>query len=140
MKGCIFLQTDFLKNCVKGMLISILSSVVLLFVFGWICYTREDPSILLGILGRVALYLSVFIGGFFASRFNREKGLLSGLATGGAFMLFVIMLSLFLRSGDEPLRFMTWVMFLLIALVGTVGGYLGVPSGKRKRKKNRKKR
>lgn len=140
MKGCIFLQTEFWKNSVKGFLVSILSSAVLLLLFGWICYTREDPAALAGILGRIALYLSAFLGGFFASRFNREKGLLSGLTTGGVFMLFVVMLSLFLRSGNEPIKFMTWVMFLLILLVGTAGGYLGVPSGKRRKKKNRKKR
>ena len=140
MKGCIFLQTEFWKNSVKGLLVSILSGAVLLLLFGWICYMREDPSALLGILGRAALYISAFLGGFFASRFNREKGLLSGLATGGAFMLFVVMLSMFLRSGNEPIKFMTWVMFLLILLVGTAGGYLGVPSGKRRKKKNRKKR
>ncbi len=134
------MQNDFLKNSVKGLLVSIVSSAVLLLLFGWICYTREDPSALSGILGRVALYLSAFLGGFFASRFNREKGLLSGLATGGAFMLFVMMLSFLLRSGNEPAKFMTWVMFLLILLVGIAGGYLGVPSGKRRKKKNRKKR
>ncbi|MBR5322025.1 MAG: TIGR04086 family membrane protein [Clostridia bacterium] len=140
MKGCIFLQTGFLKNSVKGFLVAILSSGILLLLFGWICYTREDPSALSGILGRAALYISAFLGGFFAARFNREKGLLSGLATGGAFMLFVALLSMLLRGESEPIRFMTWVMFLLILLVGTVGGYLGVPSGKRRKRKNKKKR
>ena len=134
------MQTEFWKNSVKGFLVSILSSAVLLLVFGWICFTREDPAALSGILGRTALYLSAFLGGFFASRFNREKGLLSGLTAGGAFMLFVVMLSLFLRSGNEPVKFMTWVMFLLILLVGTAGGYLGVPSGKKRKRKNKKKR
>ena len=134
------MQTEFWKNSVKGLLVSILSSAVLLLLFGWICYTREDPSALLGILGRAGLYISAFLGGFFAAKFNREKGLLSGLAAGGAFMLFVIMLSLFLRSGSESIKFMTWVMFLLILLIGTAGGYLGVPSGKKRKRKNKKKR
>lgn len=134
------MQTGFLKNSVKGFLVAILSSGILLLLFGWICYTREDPSALSGILGRAALYISAFLGGFFAARFNREKGLLSGLATGGAFMLFVALLSMLLRGESEPIRFMTWVMFLLILLVGTVGGYLGVPSGKRRKRKNKKKR
>lgn len=134
------MQTGFLKNSVKGFLAAIFSSGILLLLFGWICYTREDPSALAGILGRVALYISAFLGGFLAARFNREKGLLSGLATGGAFMLFVALLSMILRGENEPVKFMTWIMFLLILLVGTVGGYLGVPSGKKKKRKNKKKR
>ena len=134
------MQTGFLKNSVKGFLVAILSSGILLLLFGWICYTREDPSALSGILGRAALYISAFLGGFFAAKSNREKGLLSGLATGGAFMLFVALLSMLLRGENEPVKFMTWVMFLLILLVGTVGGYLGVPSGKRRKRKNKKKR
>ena len=69
-----------------------------------------------------------------------EKGLVSGLATGGIFMLVVIMLSLFLRDGSSPMGFITWVMFLLVALIGGVGGYFGVPSTKKRKKKNKKKR
>ena len=139
MKGCIFLRAEFFKNSIKGVLVSILSGAVLLLLFGWICFSRADPSALTGILGRAALYISAFLGGFFAARFNREAGLLSGLLTGGIFMLFVIMLSLFLRGGSEPIGFMTWIMFLLVALLGGVGGYLGTPNGKkRKRRKKRK--
>ncbi len=134
------MQTDFFKNCIKGLLASLLASVILLFVFTWICYTREDPSMMISILGMVALYLSAFIGGFIASRFNRQNGLLSGLATGGVFMLVVIMLSFILRSGKESVGFVTWLLFLLITVVSAVGGYLGVPSGKKRRRKNKKKR
>lgn len=139
MKGCIFLRGDFFKNSIKGVLVSILSSAVLLLLFGWICFSRADPSALTGILGRAALYISAFLGGFFAARFNRETGLLSGLLTGGIFMLFVIMLSLFLRGGSEPMGFMTWIMFLLVALLGGVGGYLGTPNGKKRKRRKRRK-
>lgn len=133
------MQTNFIKNCVKGFLVSILSSVVLLLLFGWICFMQEDPDGLIGILGRVALYVSAFLGGLFASRFNRSMGLVSGLTTGGIFMLTVVMLSMFLRESDSPLSFMTWVMFLLIAVVAALGGYFGVPSGKRKKRRAHKK-
>ena len=140
MKGCIFLQTLFLKNCVKGLLTAMLTSLCLIFVFGWISNSMEDPSRLVGLFGRSALYISAFFGGFVSARANREKGLLSGLATGGVFMLVVIMLSLFLRDGSSPMGFVTWIMFLLIALISGVGGYFGVPSGKKRKKKNKKKR
>ena len=129
------MQTNFIKNCVKGLLVSIFSSVALLLLFGWICFMQEDPDGLIGILGRVALYVSAFLGGFFASRFNRSMGLISGLTTGGVFMLTVVLLSMFLRESDSPLSFMTWVMFLLIAVVAALGGYFGVPSGKRKKRR-----
>jgi putative membrane protein (TIGR04086 family) len=140
MKGCIFLQTFFLKNCVKGLLTAMLTSVGLIFIFGWICNSQSDPSRLVGILGRVALYISAFSGGFVAARTNKEKGLLSGLATGGIFMLVVIMLSLLLRDGSSSVGLITWVMFLLVALISGLGGYFGVPSGKKRKKKNKKKK
>ncbi|MBQ6701400.1 MAG: TIGR04086 family membrane protein [Clostridia bacterium] len=134
------MQTLFFKNCVKGLLAAMLTSLCLIFLFGWISNSMEDPSRLLGLFGRSALYISAFIGGFVSARANMEKGLVSGLATGGIFMLVVIMLSLFLRDGSSPMGFITWVMFLFVALIGGVGGYFGVPSTKKRKKKNKKKR
>ena len=140
MKGCIFLQTAFFKNCVKGLLASMLTSIALIFMFGWICNSQKDPSALAGVFGRAALYIGALTGGIVSARTNREKGLVSGLATGGVFMLVVIILSLMLRDGSSPVSFVTWVMFLLVALVSGVGGYIGVPSHKKRKKKNKKRR
>ena len=133
------MEKAFFKNCVKGLLVGISASVLLLFLFGWICYTKNDPAPLMGILGRAALYISVFAGGFAASRFNKGMGLLSGVCTGTAFMLTVLTVSLLLRNG-QPIGLLGWVMFLLVVAVGTAGGFLGVPSGKKRKKHSRRRK
>lgn len=133
------MEKAFLKNCVKGLLVAVCASVILLFLFGWICYTKDDPAPLMGILGRAALYLSVFAGGFAASKFNKGMGLLSGVCTGTAFMLTVLTVSLFIRDG-QPIGILGWVMFLLVAAVGTAGGFLGVPTGKKRKKHSRRRK
>ncbi|MBE6718216.1 MAG: TIGR04086 family membrane protein [Ruminococcaceae bacterium] len=133
------MNTSFLKNCVKGFVAAILASVLLIFTFGYFCYTSKDPDSLINLLSMITLYAGAFIGGFVASRFNREMGLLSGLATGGLFMFFVLVLSLILNDGNGETTFLKWVMFFLVALASAVGGYLGVPNFK-KRKKHKKKR
>ena len=130
----------FFKNCVKGFLVSVVSGVLLLFLFGWICYAREDPSALIDIFGKATLYISALAGGFAAAKFNGEKSGLSGLGSGGIFMLFMVILALFLKSGQAPVSVMTWVMFLSLALVGALGGYIANPKGRSKRRKRRKSR
>ena len=139
MKGCIFLQKVFLKNCVKGLLTAMLTSIALVFLFGWICNGAKDPAALAGVFGRTALYLGAFTGGVVSAKANREKGLVSGLATGGVFMLAVVILSLILRDGSQPISFMSWVMFFLVALISGVGGFIGVPSHKKKKRRKKKK-
>ena len=133
------MQAGFIKNVVKGFLVAALTSVVLLFVFGWICGTQEDPEGLIGILGRAALYVSALAGGFAAARFNREKGLICGLSAGGGLMLTVMLISLFLR-GDSPMGMLVWTMFLFIPLVAAVGGYIGIPQKKKRKKRNKKRK
>lgn len=133
------MQISFWKNGVIGFLSAVLVSALLLLLFGWLCVTREDPEQLIGILGSVALYVSAAVGGFVAARFNKKDGLLSGLVSGGALMLLVIVLSFILREGQERATVLNWIMFFIIPAVSAFGGYVGIPSGK-KRKKHRKKR
>ena len=140
MKGCIFLQAVFFKNCVKGFLASVALGVGLLFLFGWICYAREDPVELMGVFAKLTLYISALAGGFVAAKLNSGKGVFSGVASGALFMLFTVILALFLQSGQSPVSPMTWVMFLSLAIAGAVGGYIANPKGKTKRRKKRNSR
>ena len=73
---------------------SVLSSVFLIFGLGYLCYTNKDPDSLIKLLSYVAVYVGAFIGGFIASRLNKQSGVLSGLAVGGMFMAFIVMLFL----------------------------------------------
>ena len=128
------MQNNFFKNCVKGFVIAALSGVALVFLAGLICMYTEDPRVMIKPLGIAALYLSAIIGGIVAAKINKIQGLLTGSVVGGMFALFVGLLSLILRDGNDKMGFVTVVMFLLIVPAGSVGGFLGVPT-KSKRKK-----
>ncbi len=131
------MQVNFIKNCLKGVLAAIISSAVLLLVLSFIAYTRADPDSYVSIFAGAALYVSAFICGFVAVKKNRESGLLCGLTSGGIFTLMIIGLSLIMRTtdgGGSPLR---WVMYLVILGISTLGGVVGVPSGKVKRNKRK---
>ena len=134
------MQINFFKNCVKGFLSSVLAGALLILLFGYICYTREDPDLLLKPLGLTALYVSSLCGGFVSSRFNKEQGLLSGAATGGIFALFILVISFILRSEGEAVGFLGWILYLAVAFAGAVGGYIGKPSAKKRRKKHNRKK
>lgn len=138
MKGCIFLQKDILKNSVKGLLVGLGVSAVLLTIFGYICYTREDPSSLFKPLGIAALFLGSFAGGFMAARFNKTNGLAAGALTGLFMMLFVILISLFLRPENKSIGLINWLLYVGVAIIGAVGGRFGVPASKRRKKRARR--
>jgi len=134
------LNSLFFKNCVKGFIASIISAILLVFVFGYFCYTSKDPDSLINLVSMAVLYIGAFVGGFLSSRFNRGMGLLSGAVTGGIFMLFVVVLSLISSNNVGEGGFVRWIMFLLIVVISSVGGYIGIPkSKKRKKHKSRRK-
>ncbi len=133
------MQVNFIKNCLKGVLTAIILSVVLLLVFSFIAYTRDDPDSYLTIFAGVALYASAFVCGFVAAKKNRQSGLLCGLVSGIVFMALVILLSLLGRNTDEGTSNLRWVMYLVICGISLLGGIIGVPSkAVRKRKKTRR--
>ena len=129
------MQVNFIKNCLKGVLAAIISSAVLLLVLSFIAYTRADPDSYVTIFASVALYVSAFICGFVAVKKNRESGLLCGLVSGAIFTMLIIGMSLIARTTDESSSNLKWVIYLVILGVSALGGVIGVPSGKMKRKK-----
>ncbi|MBR5314430.1 MAG: TIGR04086 family membrane protein [Clostridia bacterium] len=132
------MQKEIIKNSVKGFVVSIALSVVLLMVCGYICYTRQDPVALFKPLGVAVLYISAFGGGFAAARFHKVDGMLVGAFTGILLMGFVIVLSLFLRQGGEGAGILRWFLYLLIAFTCAFGGRFGIPTSKKRQKRAKK--
>ncbi|MBQ7968952.1 MAG: TIGR04086 family membrane protein [Clostridia bacterium] len=132
------MQKQIIKNSVKGFLVSMALSVVLLMICGYICYTRQDPASLFKPLGIAVLYISAFAGGFAAARFNKTDGMLAGLFTGIMLMVFIIILSLFLRQNGEGTGIIRWFLYVFVAFICAFGGRLGIPSVKKRRKRSKK--
>ena len=128
-----------IKKSVLSFLIALGASAVLLAVFGYICYTREDPGVLFKPLGMTALYLSALTGGLVSARLNRSNTVLSSALTGLLFMLSVVVISFIIRPDSESIGITNWLLYFLIIVVSTVGGFVYRPSAK-KRKKQRRRR
>lgn len=139
MKGCVFLPIDFLKNCSKGLLLSIIAAAVLVMLFGGVCFTMDDPKAYIGVFGLASLYVSAFAGGLASAKANGKNGLLAGLATGLVFTVLTVALS-FLFSNGHRIGGIKWLMLFLVCIVSGIGGYLGVPSSKKKKKHYAKKK
>ncbi len=133
------MQKELLKNGIKGFLVSVITSVLLLLLFGLVCYTRENPLAFFKPLGLIALYLSSLVGGFFASRFAKSNNVLASVISGGIFAIFTLVLSFFVRSESENIGIIGWLMYLAVALIGAFGGII-VRKPTRRKKKHRKRR
>lgn len=68
--------------------------------------------------------IATFFGGFSASLYTKEKGILIGLASGGVFLIIVAMVSLF--SYENTLGIASIGKAAAILLSGAIGGILGV--------------
>ena len=132
------MQKELLKNGVKGFLVSIGTSVLLIFLFGYICYLQEDPRGLFAALGLTALYVSAVVGGISAALFNKSNGLTVGAISGLLFMLFVVIVSFFLRPANETIGVLGWVLYIAILAVSVVGGLLIKKPSKRRKKRSKR--
>lgn len=68
--------------------------------------------------------IAVFLGGFLSSLYMKEKGILVGLASGGVFLLVVVLVSLFYY--ENALGIASIGKAAAIFLSGAIGGILGV--------------
>lgn len=137
MKECFYLQTDFLKNMIKGFLVAVLTSAVLIVLFGYVCYKSRDPEGLFGTLGLTALYISSFAGGLASALFNKKNGWMIGGATGLLLAVVILLISFFVRPAGETVGLLGWIVYLLVAVVSWIGGVFG---GLKKHKKHKRKK
>lgn len=113
----------------KAILLSIgiiaIASAVLLAVSALILGKMKTlPKGAVPILTTVLGSLAVFLGGFAASCYAKEKGVLLGAASGLIFSLCIALISVLLFKNDFTLASVG--KFAAILLSGSIGGILGV--------------
>lgn len=113
----------------KAMLLSIgimaVVSVVLLALSAVILGKMKVlPKGAIPILTTISGCLAVFLGGFAASGYAKEKGVLLGAGSGIFFSLCIALLSVLLFKNDFSLA--SAGKFAAILLSGSIGGILGV--------------
>ena len=82
------------------------------------------PRGIIPVLTTVVGCLAVFLGGFLASAYTKENGLLLGLISGGIFVFCTALVSVLLFQNDFNIASAGKLAAILLS--GSIGGVLGV--------------
>ena len=129
--------SSFLLHSGIGFLSALLFSLPLTLIGAVVCASSHDPLGRILPISLIILYLSSLFGGWITRRLHRTSALLCGLSSGILLMVFSLFLSLFFPD-SQPFSF--GIAFLLRALIlffSILGGYLGAPRPKQRKKRRR---
>lgn len=109
----------------KGTAVAIAFTLMSTFFLGMTYHFSGLGESTLPIVTSILLFISVFLGGFTASRQSKSKGLYHGLGTGiVVFLLIWLLMVIFIPTGTT---FIPLMQKLFVCLVGgTLGGIFGV--------------
>ncbi|HBV97629.1 MAG: hypothetical protein JL50_03700 [Peptococcaceae bacterium BICA1-7] len=109
----------------RGMIAALALALTGSFFLGTLYHFTGIKETTLPLASSILLFLSVFTGGLFSSRFSGSRGLLHGITVGLVIFLIIWLLTgLFLPGG---LGLISIIQKLLIcAAGGTLGGIVGV--------------
>ncbi len=115
-------------NIIKGVFISIICTLVFLFIFAIILtYTEISESFIAPVI-IVITAISIFIGSSIGNIKMRKNGLLNGALIGGIYLL-----SIYLLSGIINQNFSLTLQSIIIIVAGIVCGMFGGIIGVNKR-------
>lgn len=114
-----------LINIIKGSTISIIVTLVLLFVFSLILtYTKLQESIIVPVV-IIITAISILIGSSISSLKIRKKGIINGALVGLIYILTIYLLSSITGSGFS-LNITSIIMMISSVIAGIIGGIIGV--------------
>ncbi len=128
------------RSSARGAAIGLLLSVVLAVVICAAILGLDDPDALIFPLSLAALYASAFIAGLVATAKNGGSALVSGLLSGGIFMLVYMLVSLFFPA-ELSARYGIFASLLfrvLIIVFSILGGYAATAKPHRSHKPKRR--
>ena len=118
-------ENKILSPMIKGVLISILTTVALLIIFaGILTFTNVPESSITPVIILVTA-ISILIGSSITNHKIRKKGLLNGAAIGGIYMIIIYLISSIL-NGYFMLNSLSVIMIVLGIIAGILGGIMGV--------------
>lgn len=117
------------KRIIKAVILGAVSSTCIMVILMCITAVLLTTSALLpyeylGYIMLVIEAISVFFGGYIASRINKSKGLVLGLINGGI-IFTAITLSGLITSGDT-VTYLTLLKLVAIIIFSVLGGIKGV--------------
>ena len=114
-----------LKNISKGIGISLIASVIMLFVFAVVLtYTNVSEEAINPVI-IVITGISIFIGSSIGNSKIKKNGLINGGAIGGIYLILLYIISSII--GGEFSLSKGAIIFILVGIIfGVLGGIIGV--------------
>lgn len=118
-------MNNYIVRISSGILISILLTLVLLFIFSIIlAYTNISETtivpVIIGITG-----ISILSGSSIATSKIKRKGIVNGMVVGGIYIFILYFISSILGTGFS-LNVYSLIMMIIGILAGAIGGIVGV--------------
>lgn len=118
-----------LTTVLKGTMISILLTLILLFIFAVVLtYTNISESTIPAVI-IVITAISLLMGSSIANRKIRKNGLINGAIIGVIYLLIIYIISSII-SGTFGMNFRSILMVFIGILFGILGGIVGVNTKK----------
>lgn len=112
-------------NIFKGIVISILITLVLLFLFSIILtYTSLGENVIPAVI-IIATVISILIGSSISTIKIKKNGILNGGIIGFTYILGIYLISSIVQTGFS-LNTYSMIMIILSILAGMIGGIVGV--------------
>jgi len=114
-----------LMQIIKGVLISLLSTIILLFIFSAILtYTNLSENFISPVI-IILTGISIFIGSSISSIKIKKNGLFNGALIGGIYLIFIYILSSTINM-QFAIHFETIILIIAGMFCGIIGGIMGV--------------
>ena len=112
-------------NITKGVIISLITSFILLFIFAAILtYTNINETVINPVI-IVITAISILIGSSIGNMKIRKNGLLNGAIIGGAYICIIYFISSLLNR-HFTLNMQSIIMIIIGMICGILGGIIGV--------------
>ena len=112
-------------NVFKGVLISIIFTVVALAIFSCLlAYTSISENLINPVI-IVVTGISILAGSSIGNRKQTKNGILNGALVGGIYILLIYILSSILNSGNFALTLNSVIVIIVGSIGGIIGGIIG---------------
>ena len=118
-------ENNVLKNIIKGVGISLITTVLLLLIFSIILtYTNIEENVINPVI-MIITAISILIGSSIGNIKIKKNGLINGGLIGGIYILIIYLVSSIL-NWNFSLNLQSIIMIITAFIFGILGGIIGV--------------
>ena len=118
-----------LITVLKGTMISIVSSLILLFIFATILAYTNVAEVTIPAVIIIITAISLLLGSSISSKKVRKNGLLTGATIGAIYLVTLYIISSIIK-GEFAINFQSIIMIIAGIIFGILGGIIGINTKK----------